>query len=675
MSSSSHPRDDLRLPFTLPERYRVKRHLANGGMASVWCADDLELDRSVAIKVLAERFAHDAEALRRFQREARAAARVGTHPQVVTIYDVDVTPAVADGPGRAFIVMEYLAGGTVADAIRHDDIRRQEAIRWLREAASALDHAHASGIVHRDIKPANFLLDRSRVLHVADFGIARLTSEETITSPDQLFGTAAYLSPEQALGHEATSASDRYALAVVAFELLVGERPFHSPHFSAQARQHIETPPPAASERNRLVPPAVDPVFAAGLAKDPEQRPASADALVRALETAFGERRPIHRQFPTRRVAGPAIDAPDALTEAARGGRGRLAPSRSVAAVADGHRPRRPAPTWAPSSPPPGGRTPRRRRRLGALAALLAVFAIVGVAAAAAAGVFSGSSGNRTNDALAAGRAAQRAGSALGHSSTATTAQAAASAPTTAAELELTGHRQMLAGNYTQALQTLKQAVSTAQPSSTTYAYALYDLGRTMLLSGNPQAAIPVLRERLSIPLQTAVVRATLNRALQAAGQPSPQTTAPAAPTTTSTTSTSTTTSTTTPHGASGGAGVAGPGSSAGSGTVGNGGGGGGGGAGGQGSGGGGGPGSAGSGGGGGGGGGGTGSTGAGSGAGRSGSGSGTGGSGNGSNGNGNGNGNGGSGSGSGGGHGSGNGAGGSGSGGAGLTGQLAASA
>jgi len=340
MSSSSHSGDQLRFPFSLPNRYRVKRHLANGGMASVWCADDLELDRSVAIKVLAERFAHDAEALRRFKREARAAARVGTHPHVVTVYDVDVTPSHPDGPGRAYIVMEYLAGGTVADAIRHDDIRRQEAIRWLREAASALDHAHAAGIVHRDIKPANFLLDRGRVLHVADFGIARLSSEETITSADQLFGTAAYLSPEQALGNEATSASDRYALAVVAFELLVGERPFHSPHFSAQARQHIETPPPAASERNRMVPPAVDPVFATGLAKDPGHRPASADELVRALERAFGERRPIHRQFPTRRVAGPGIDAPDPLTEAARGGRGRLAPSRSVAAVAGRRGPR-----------------------------------------------------------------------------------------------------------------------------------------------------------------------------------------------------------------------------------------------------------------------------------------------------------------------------------------------
>jgi hypothetical protein len=659
MSSSSHPPGEFRLPFSLPTRYRIKRHLANGGMASVWCAEDLELDRSVAIKVLAERFAHDAEALRRFKREARAAARVGTHAHVVTVYDVDVTPSDADGPGRAFIVMEYLAGGTVADAIRHDDIRRQESIRWLREAASALDHAHAAGIVHRDIKPANFLLDRSRVLHVADFGIARLTSEETITSPDQLFGTAAYLSPEQALGHEATGASDRYALAVVAFELLVGERPFHSPHFSAQARQHIETPPPAASECNRLIPPGVDSVLAAGLAKDPQHRPASADEFVRALERAFGERRPIHRQFPTRRVAGPGIGAPNALTEAARGGRGRRAPSRSVAAVAERPEAGQAPPTWTPSSPAPGAGVPRRRRRLGALASLLAVIVIVGVAAAAAAGVFSGSSSNHTSGALAAGRSATRARTALGHSASAATTHAANATPT-AAKLELTGHRQMLDGNYIQALQTLKQAVSTAPPSSSTYAYALYDLGRTELLSGDPEAAIPVLRERLTIPLQTAAVRATLNAALQAAGPPS-QTTTSAPTTLSSTSSTTTTTSTTTAaptHRASGGAGVAGPGQGGGSGTAGNRGGGGGA-AGGDNPG---------------------GSTGAGggSGGGGQGSGGGVGGSGSGDNGGGGSAGNGGGGSGGNAGSGSGgsgNGSGGSGSGGAGLTGQLAASA
>ena len=134
---------------------------------------------------------------------------------MVTIFDVgDIEPADQRDPHLAFIVMEYLAGGTVADALRHDAVKRADTRRWLGEAASALDHAHARGIVHRDIKPANFLLDRDRSLHVADFGIARLQSEDTITASGELFGTAAYLSPEQALGREATGASDRYALAV-----------------------------------------------------------------------------------------------------------------------------------------------------------------------------------------------------------------------------------------------------------------------------------------------------------------------------------------------------------------------------------------------------------------------------------------------------------------------------
>jgi serine/threonine-protein kinase len=561
MSSTPVPPAEPAPPFSLPDRYRVKRHLANGGMASVWCAEDQQLDRSVAIKVLAQRFAHDAEAVRRFRREARAAARVGTHPHVVTVYDVDVTPPDDEGPGRAFIVMEYLAGGTVADAIRHDEIRRQETIRWLREAGSALDHAHRSGIVHRDIKPANFLLDRSRVLHVADFGIARLTSEETITSPDQLFGTAAYLSPEQALGREATSASDRYALAVVAFELLVGERPFHSPHFSQQARQHIEDPPPAASDLNRTIPAAVDEILAAGLAKDPADRPHSADEFVRGLERALGEQRPAHRQVPPRRAAGPTMGAPDALTEAARGGRGRVASARSVAAALP--RRGRETPTWTPSSQPSGEVAPRKRRRLGALAALLGVMAIVAVAAAAATGAFSGSSGHGSSDAAAQlGGSHHTARGLVSRSGAAAKLQAAVAASPTPAQLEATGHRQMLAGQYPQALHTLRQAVSSADHSSPTYAYALYDLGKTMLLSGDAQGAVRILRQRLAIPLETETVKATLDQAMQAAGlitAPQPTQTVTSPSTTTSTTQSQTSTTSTTPTRPTGGAGVTAP--------------------------------------------------------------------------------------------------------------------
>ena len=243
----------VRPDLGLPERYEPLRHIAAGGMASVWCARDRALGRNVAIKLLAERFAHDESAMERFMREARAAARLSGHPNVVMIYDVGETDAVDSEPPRAFIVMEYLAGGTVADALRVDSVRRVHAVKWVHEAAAALDYAHSRGVLHRDIKPANLLLDRARVLHVADFGIARMGTEDTITATGQVLGTASYLAPERALGRPATDASDRYSLAVAAYELLVGERPFTATHFAVQARQHVEDQPPAASERNRAL--------------------------------------------------------------------------------------------------------------------------------------------------------------------------------------------------------------------------------------------------------------------------------------------------------------------------------------------------------------------------------------------------------------------------------------
>ncbi|MGH2887940.1 MAG: serine/threonine-protein kinase, partial [Solirubrobacteraceae bacterium] len=262
----------VRPDLGLPERYEPLRHIATGGMASVWCARDRALGRNVAIKLLAERFAYDDGAMERFMREARAAARLSGHPNVVMIYDVGETGTVDENPSSAFIVMEYLAGGTVADALRVDSVRRVHAAKWVHEAASAVDYAHSRGVLHRDIKPANLLLDRARVLHVADFGIARLGTEDTITASGQVLCTASYLAPERALGRPATDASDRYSLAVAAYELLVGERPFTATNFAVQARQHVEDEPPAASERNRALPPAVDAVLARGMAKRPEQR-------------------------------------------------------------------------------------------------------------------------------------------------------------------------------------------------------------------------------------------------------------------------------------------------------------------------------------------------------------------------------------------------------------------
>src|SRR6185437_10119217 len=293
-------RSDLRLP----ERYEPVRHIASGGMASVWCARDHALGRNVAIKLLAERFAHDEDAMERFMREARAAARLSGHPNVVMIYDVGETGATDDDPSRAFIVMEYLAGGTVADALRVDSVRRVHAVKWVHEAASALDYAHSRGVLHRDIKPANLLLDRDRVLHVADFGIARLGTEDTITASGEVIGTASYLAPERVLGRPATDASDRYSLAVAAYELLVGERPFTAAHFAVLARQHVEDAPPAASFCNRALPPAVDAVLARGMAKRPEQRWPTAQDFADALEAALTE--PVTKPLRAAAMASPA---------------------------------------------------------------------------------------------------------------------------------------------------------------------------------------------------------------------------------------------------------------------------------------------------------------------------------------------------------------------------------
>src|SRR4051794_574325 len=267
----------------LPPRYRVVRHIANGGMASVWAAEDELLGRLVAVKVLSRAYDSDERARRRFLREARAAARLGDCRHVVTVYDI------GEHEDRAFIVMEHFAGGTLPHRLRRGrSIPRPLAVRWLRETAIALDCAHAHDVVHRDVKPANLLLDEHGRLAVGDFGIATVASEASVTQTGQVLGTAAYISPEQARGLPATAASDRYALAVVAFELLTGARPFNVDHPAAQARAHVQATVPAASDVTDDLPPAVDAALRAGLAKEPDARPPTAEDLVDRLEAALG---------------------------------------------------------------------------------------------------------------------------------------------------------------------------------------------------------------------------------------------------------------------------------------------------------------------------------------------------------------------------------------------------
>src|SRR3954453_9822490 len=348
-------------PFSLPDRYRLEGGIAAGGMAAVYAAHDVVLDRPVAVKVLAEHLNADDTARRRFQREARAAAALSSHPAVVTIFDV------GEHEGRSFIVMERRMGGTAADQIARGAVDPRRALQWLRDTAAALDAAHERGIVHRDVKPANLLLDEHDRVAVADFGIASLAYEsDRFTQTGLVLGTAAYISPEQATGEPATAASDRYALAAVAFELLTGRKPFEASHFAAQARAHIEDPVPSASKVNPRLPRAVDAVLRRGLAKDAGDRWSTATAFVNALES--------------RREGGPA-EAPGPM------------PAQPRAAAAawgddDAARRRAPAPPRRPPSPPDpetSGR-PARRGRTGLLLALVAVLLIAGAAVAIALG-------------------------------------------------------------------------------------------------------------------------------------------------------------------------------------------------------------------------------------------------------------------------------------------------
>ncbi len=255
--------------------------VAQGGMGEVYRATDSELERTVAVKLLSDRYAYQEDARSRFRREALAAARLSADPNVVTVFDV------AEHGGRPLIVMEYLEGGSVYARLQSGAVPRSQALAWLEQAAAALDRAHVHGVVHRDVKPANLLLDRDGNVHVSDFGIASATGADTLTDPGTVLGTAGYLSPEQARGEPATAASDRYALAVVAFELLTGRRPFAGDTPITEAFAHLNAAIPRATAVDPTLPGGVDLVFEDALAKAPDARPASSRELVARLRQAL----------------------------------------------------------------------------------------------------------------------------------------------------------------------------------------------------------------------------------------------------------------------------------------------------------------------------------------------------------------------------------------------------
>ncbi|MGZ8695130.1 MAG: serine/threonine-protein kinase [Gaiellaceae bacterium] len=283
-----------------PERYRDPVRVGHGAMGDVYRAHDELLDRDVAIKLLAQRFAEDPEIRARFAREGLAAARLSAEPGIVTVFDV------GEANGRPFIVMELVPRGSLAERLAEGPPPVGRALEWLEGAARALDAGHRRGVVHRDVKPGNLLLDAADRVHVADFGVASAAGLESLTMTGTILGTAGYLSPEQAAGGRATPASDRYGLAVVAWELLSGRRPFAAESATAEAAAHVHDPPPSLHGTRADLPwSELDAVFARALAKDPAERPASCAELVDQLRSAF-----LSASTTTRIVAPAPVAAP-----------------------------------------------------------------------------------------------------------------------------------------------------------------------------------------------------------------------------------------------------------------------------------------------------------------------------------------------------------------------------
>src|SRR3989440_5850888 len=289
----------------LPPRYRSPKRIARGGMGEIYRATDSTLGRAVAVKLLAERYSRDDAIRQRFTREALAAARLSGEPHIVTIFDV------GEQADRPFIVMEYLSGGSLEERIRATGAQEPgQALEGREQGASALDAAHRHGVVHRDVKPANLLLDRDANVHVADFGIASAAGMDSLTMTGTVLGTAGYLSPEQAQGERATPASDRYSLAVVAFELLSGQRPFEHESMTAEAAAHVNAPVPSIAEICEGLPDELDQVFRQAMAKDPGARFPTAAEFVAAMRAALAEAAGTTRSLPPVAAARPAAASP-----------------------------------------------------------------------------------------------------------------------------------------------------------------------------------------------------------------------------------------------------------------------------------------------------------------------------------------------------------------------------
>jgi serine/threonine-protein kinase len=338
----------------LSGRYRLEEKVGEGGMGAVFTAHDTELDRKVAVKLLAASLVNDPEVLERFEREARLTAKLD-HPNIVPIYDV------GRHEGRPFIVMKLLQGDSLAGLLRaRGGFTADETLRLVRQLAAGLDHIHQQGFIHRDVKAGNIMVAPDGHATILDFGILRTKDGgSAITRAGMVMGTPHYMAPEQALGlKDVDHRVDLYALAVVLFECLTGTLPFEAESELQLIQLQAHAPPPEILDRAPWIPRPVAAVMRRALAKRPEERFNSGAELVAALEAAYAEAKASHPQAMTRPAPPGLVPAAPPKTSPSRR---RMMESRSALRA-------------VPEPPPPA---PGRRLLVAGGLALLAV--VVGV--------------------------------------------------------------------------------------------------------------------------------------------------------------------------------------------------------------------------------------------------------------------------------------------------------